>query len=90
MENQLEEKVKELEQRLKQTEDALLESEKNFRLIVESSPDFIIQVDLKGRIIFANKAYLEYFGLNPNRYKGKSYLSFVHSDYKKEPKNAVF
>lgn len=57
---------------------ALRQSEEKFKLFFENARDFILEVDLKGRILFANASYLDHFGFDPARYIGESYLGVVH------------
>ena len=65
----------------KKIENALLESEKRYRQLVELSPDAII-VHTKGKIVFANDACLNLFGAkNPDDLINKSITELMLPDY---------
>ena len=49
----------------KKAEDALKESETRFRHIAEMLPSGIFEIDLNGRVFFANKTALDMFGYTP-------------------------
>jgi PAS domain S-box-containing protein len=65
----------------KETEARLRDSEEQYRLLVEYSPDAIcIQCD--GRICFANQAALRLVGaVDPDQVIGRSVLDMVHPDH---------
>ncbi len=71
---ELEQRVKELELgviKQKQAEDALLESEKKYKTLVNASTEGIQLTDLDGRIIFSNPAHHEIHGYSENELIGK-------------------
>ena len=64
----------------KQMEEALIESEKRYRQLVELSPDAVI-VHTKGRIIYINEASLRLFGTSKKEeIIDKSITKFLHPD----------
>ncbi len=65
----------------KQAEEALRESEKKYRAVVEISPDGIA-IASKGVHVFVNQSLARIFGLsNPSDMLGKPVLDYIHSDY---------
>ncbi len=84
------EELEELQQRNKeleiseihrmQKEQILRESEKKYRLLVESSADMMFIVDLKGSFLFVNKAFKKYLGYSKKEMKRISGFALVHPD----------
>ena len=70
---------KELEDRA-QTEEALRESEEMFRLIAETSPDYIYHVDTEGTIIYVSSAVEQILGYKPQELIGKNFLMTIPPD----------
>ncbi len=71
---QSEKKVKELEKT--KTEKVLLESEEQYRSLVESSDDPIYLVDRKLNYLYANKKLLSRYGKSLNEVTGQNYAKF--------------
>lgn len=70
------------EEKLKEAEKALIESEERYRRLVELSPDAII-VLVEDKIVYINSAGLELF--HTKRMEdiiGKSLIDFIHENYK--------
>ncbi|HVP96774.1 PAS domain S-box protein [Methanoregula sp.] len=63
-------------------EEALLESEKRFRAVVQDQSELIYRFGVDRRILFANKAFLEYFALDENGTVGYIFRLPVHPDDK--------
>jgi PAS domain S-box-containing protein len=61
----------------KLTEEALLKSEEQYRILIETLNDGIIQVDNDDRIQFANKSLCEMFGYNQEELLGKIGLETI-------------
>jgi PAS domain S-box-containing protein len=71
---ELENRIKELElnaDKQEQVEDALLESEKKYKTLVNTSTEGIQLTDLDGRIIFSNPAHHKIHGYSENELIGK-------------------
>ncbi len=63
-----------------QKEQILRESEKKYRLLVESSTDMLFTVDLKGNFLFANKAFKKCLGYSKKEMRRINGFSLVHPD----------
>jgi PAS domain S-box-containing protein len=61
----------------KQTEDAIRESEAKYRAMVETSPDLIWEIDIKGRFTYLSPNALEMLGYPPRDLIGKTFFSLV-------------
>jgi len=61
----------------KRTEEALRESERLLRLVIDLVPHFIFAKDAKGRHLFANRACAEANGLTPEQMVGRTDLDLV-------------
>jgi PAS domain S-box-containing protein len=64
----------------KKVELALQKSEAQYRGIVEDQMDLICRFSPDGRLTFVNKAYCEYFNLDPERLLGKCFTPMVFED----------
>ncbi len=58
----------------------LIESEKRFRLLADSLPEFVWIADAQGASIYWNKSMLEYTGLSEADVKLRKGISIVHPD----------
>lgn len=63
-----------------QKEQILRESEKKYRLLVESSTDMLFTVDLKGNFLFVNKAFKKCLGYSKKEMMRINGFSLVHPD----------
>jgi PAS domain S-box-containing protein len=61
-------------------EEALMESEKRFRAVVQDQSELICRFRLDRTILFANMAFLEYFGLDEKETIGYIFRLPVHPD----------
>jgi len=62
----------------KQVEQVLIGSENNYRLLIEASPDAIVQADLAGNIVVVNKKALDLGGWEDSRELiGRSVFDFI-------------
>jgi len=66
--------------RLKETEEALRESEAKYRLLVENQTDLVVKLDGKGRFLFVSPSYCELFGKSEKKLLGKHILPMVHKE----------
>jgi hypothetical protein len=68
------------EQEVKKQNETLLESERSYRDVVETSSDLISVVDSKGKILFINHASKEFYGLPAKKCLGASVFDFIHAE----------
>ncbi len=75
--------VKEIESegKLRQAEDALKESEEQYRAVVDNIGDYIMRYDKKFKHIYANKLALEATGLPMDQYIGKTHRELGFPDH---------
>jgi PAS domain S-box-containing protein len=67
---------------LKRREKSLRESEERYRSLIETSPDAVVVVSAKQKVLFANQqAAILYAADDPERLIGKAFRDFVHPDY---------
>ncbi|MGD8587313.1 MAG: PAS domain S-box protein [Chromatiales bacterium] len=65
---------------LKQTELALQESERKYRLLVENQTDLVVKVDLEGRFQFVSPSYCKLFGKSEEELMGSTFMPLVHEE----------
>jgi PAS domain S-box-containing protein len=63
-------------------EEALRESEENFRSIVETAYEGILVTDAQNKIVFPNQRMAEMLGYTEDEMKGKSIFSFMDKEWK--------
>ena len=63
--------------KLNQVEDALRDSEERFRLIAETSPDYIYQVDTEGTIIYVSPAVEQILEYEPDELIGTNFINLA-------------
>jgi PAS domain S-box-containing protein len=61
----------------KKAEEALRESEERFRLISESSPDYIVQTDKQGNVVYASPSVKYMLGHEPRNVMGHNFSELV-------------
>ena len=59
---------------------ALVESEAKFRTLADASPAIIWFLDEQARALYANRRYLEFFGLSEDDVHGGAWRDFLHPD----------
>ncbi|MGB5642135.1 MAG: PAS domain S-box protein [Gammaproteobacteria bacterium] len=65
---------------LKTAEQALLESEQKYRLLVEHQTDMVVKVDIYGRFQFVSPSYCKVFGKSEDELIGKTFMPLVHEE----------
>jgi PAS domain S-box-containing protein len=68
---------------LKRAEEALRKSEKKYRLLVESTHDWVWMCDLESRITFSNNAVKEILGYEIHEILGTSAVDLIHKEDRK-------
>ncbi|MBW2321161.1 MAG: PAS domain S-box protein [Deltaproteobacteria bacterium] len=66
-----------------QAEEKLRESEEKYRLLVESTPDWVWMCDLKSRITFSNNSVKKNLGYEIHEILGTSAFSLIHKEDRK-------
>ena len=67
---------------VKEAQDALLESERRYRLVVETASDAVYLTDHVGNFTFLNQVALIRSGFTEAELIGQSYLVTIHPDYR--------
>ena len=70
--------LKVAEQEVEKQNETLLEIERSYRDLVETSSDLISILDGKGKIVFINHASKKFYGLKPEECLGLSVFDFIH------------
>jgi PAS domain S-box-containing protein len=68
------------EQEVEKKTKTLLESERSYRDIVETSSDLISVVDSKGKILFINHASKQFYEVSPEECLGAAVFDFIHPE----------
>ncbi|HBF38692.1 MAG TPA: sensor domain-containing diguanylate cyclase, partial [Firmicutes bacterium] len=82
--NYLEEKVKERTRELERTNDSLRNSEENIRLLLDSTAEAIVGIDMEGNCTFCNSSCLKMLGYQlQDELIGKKIHHLIHSEDRK-------
>ncbi|MBN2392797.1 MAG: PAS domain S-box protein, partial [Anaerolineae bacterium] len=73
----------------KQAEDALSESEETYRTIVETTAEWIWEIDLAGNHVFSNPQVTTILGYHPDEFVGQKAVSLMHEDDRREVELAL-
>jgi PAS domain S-box-containing protein len=65
-------------------EEALRKSEEKYRMLIETIPHGVHEIDLEGRITFANKATQKMFGYPEEELKGMKFTDLIASQEERE------
>ncbi|MBB6479912.1 PAS domain S-box protein [Spirochaeta isovalerica] len=65
---------------LKKAQDALEDSEKKYRLLVDNINDLICEIDSNGVYTYLNKNYKDILGYEPEELLGKPAIDLIHPD----------
>lgn len=65
----------------KEAEAALIESEKKYRILVETSQDVIWSLDAEGRYTFVNAAVKQIYGYEPGEMIGRPFTDFIAPEH---------
>ncbi len=69
---------------LKQSENALRESNARFQIMADGTPSLIWVTDKVGKHLFVNKYYLDYFGVSEAQVSGHNWQPLIHPDDRNE------
>lgn len=75
---------------IKQTQDALQESEERFKIMADSAPVLIFMTDTEAKYLYVNKNYLTYTGLTYGDVLGSNWQNIIHPDDRDVYLNSVF
>lgn len=64
----------------KKAEEALTESEKKYRNLVENISDVILTTDLDGKILFVNNIVEKTYGYSPEEVIGMNFMNYAHPE----------
>jgi len=64
----------------KRVEEALIESETNYRQLVETTTDWVWKIDLEGYYTYSNSAIYDLLGFNVNEIVGSNAFPLIHPD----------
>jgi len=70
----------ELEVRVANRTEALLEIAERYRAVVENQNEFIVRWKDNGTLTFVNEAYCRYFGITPEKALGSNFLNLVDEE----------
>jgi PAS domain S-box-containing protein len=66
----------------KKMEEELQNNERKYRLLVENQTDLMIELDIKGKLLFANPSYCKLIWKAPEEVMATSFFAVIHPDDK--------
>ena len=73
----------------KEFEDRLKISEAKFRAIVEDQTELVARFDKDLKVMFANNAALQYYGITEKDIEGKNFADYIHPDDRDHVLNSI-
>lgn len=70
-------------------ENALIESEEKYRLLVENQTDMVVKFAPDGKVLFASPSYCEVLGRTEESIVGTNFLPLVHQEDQKQTERAL-
>ena len=61
-------------------QEALKQSEAQYRLLIENQTDLVVKIDNKGNFLYVSPSYCRVFGKTESELIGKSFIPLVHPD----------
>ena len=74
----------------KRAEEALVESEEKYRLLVENQNDMVVKFDRDQKMEFVSPSYCKTFGIKQDDILGKSFFPFIREDDIETVKSSIF
>ena len=71
------------------TEKALQESQERYKIIIESASEYIVELDQKGYITYANPYVLNKLEYTKDEFMRSFFLNYVHDDFKENLTNTI-
>lgn len=73
----------------KRISEALAESEKRYRLLVDNSNDLIVKFDTHYRLLFVSPSYCDLFGKSETELIGNSFMPLVHEEDRERVEKSI-
>ncbi len=73
----------------KQAEEALLQINRQMRMVIDTDPNYIFAKDIEGCFLMANKAFADVLGANPEDLVGRTYLDYGVTEAKAREYNML-
>ncbi|MFH1217758.1 MAG: PAS domain S-box protein [Pseudomonadota bacterium] len=75
---------------IRETESALVASEHRFRSLVETTRDWVWEVDSRGDLTYCSPVCLEIYGYLPEELRGKNYVDALHDEHESAKMKKIF
>ena len=73
----------------KQADEALRDSEKNYRLLIENQTDMVVKFNTEGELLFVSPSYCKTFDKTQDELLGKKFLPLIHEDDRENAEKAI-